>query len=237
MFLHSNPTHFKRHRTLEEAYKAKGWRYHPVLAGVSDSDGTLTFYHNNDAIYQELGFGVIKKHEDSTPVEVPTIRLAKWLNEEILDRKLPLTAYGNYTSVDPKVIMKFDIEGMEYAVIPDLMFSGTLCQTVDYIFGEFHDSDWMNVDFPPHEKTGRGGLHLISTSEKIIFRDNLLKAFNSLRSPECKTVEIHLEDDESYLHDGMPLPDLTTFVTPSVQDLKAAIRMNAIANNPVTTKQ
>ena len=199
-----NPAHFKRHRTLEEAYKAQGWRYHPVLAGVSDSNGTLTFFHNNDAINEEWGFGVNKLDDKSTPVEVPTIRLAKWLNEEILDRKLPLTAYGNYTSVDPKVIMKLDIEGMEYAVIPDLMFSGTLCRTVDYIFGEFHD--WTNVDLPPNEKTGRGGLRLKPRRENILFRDNLLKAFNSLRSPECKTVEFDLKDDESYLHDGVPLP-------------------------------
>jgi hypothetical protein len=33
------------------------------------------------------------------------------------------------TGKGPQVVMKMDIESQEYAVLPDVMFSGTLCKT------------------------------------------------------------------------------------------------------------
>ena len=52
-----NPNHEVRHMKLENVYEEMGWRYHYIQAAASDTDGNLTFYHNNDEGNMEWGFG------------------------------------------------------------------------------------------------------------------------------------------------------------------------------------
>ena len=70
-------------------------RYFPLApVGVSDVDGTMAFYHQGakDAEKEEDAFrcrppiraGAGKKEDG-----IPVVRLAAWLRNEILDRKLP----------------------------------------------------------------------------------------------------------------------------------------------------
>lgn len=46
-------------------------------------------------------------------------------------------------------MIEFDVEGMEFSVLLDLMVSGALCSTVDFVFGReeyklyFNDSKWF----------------------------------------------------------------------------------------------
>jgi FkbM family methyltransferase len=202
-----NPALKDRHRVIENAYKALGWKYIPIHAGVSDQEGSLTFYHQDDANRGELGFSSDPRSgRKTTAVEVPVIRLSSWLREHIHDRLLPKMVYGA-SDIHPKVVMKLDIEIMEYIVLPDLLFSSVLCETVDHIFGEFHNLEkFPPVNLKPNEMTGRGGLQLKDVTEKRQYEVNLLKAFHSLRSGDCKTREFQLLDDESYWADGLPLP-------------------------------
>ena len=118
----------------------------------------------------------------------------------------------------PKVVMKMDVESAEYAVLPDLAYTGVACvslfchlpfpaedlysveltsrasqEVVDFIFGEFHGVDVK------YEDTGLELSHEVS-------RDKLratVEFLNSVR--ECKTTLVE-EDDEAYLHDGVPFP-------------------------------
>ena len=189
-------------------------RYFPLApVGVSDVDGTMAFYHQGakDAEKEEDAFryrppiraGAGKKEDG-----IPVVRLAAWLRNEILDRKLPSKLYGEYgdDSRIPKVVMKIDIEGMEHIVVPDLITSGVLCQTVDYMFMEMHWWEFSMTSNTNITSGLRGGIILQSDTEARDYFHHLLQAFHAPRSGECKTSAIDLLDDESYLHDGVPFP-------------------------------
>ena len=193
-----NPTHKARHEALRESYHRMGWRYHFINAGVGDHNGNMTFFHNRDVGSEEWGFSSTPRKKRSTPEVVPIVRLAEWIENQVKGRLIPNTQEGN-RSLAPTVVMKMDIEGMEYVVLPDLFFSGVACTSIDYIFGEFHS-------FHTETSHARGSLSLNpSSNEQGIFKKQLLKAFHSVR--HCKTTRFDLIDDESYLHDGIPFPE------------------------------
>jgi hypothetical protein len=201
-----NPNHAKRHEALIEAYKAMGWRYHYIPAAVSNEGGNMTFYHNHDEKNEEWGFsdhdlkGGGKAGEE---VVVPKIRLANWLMEEVYHRQLPDKVYGIYDK-GPRVVMKMDIESQEYAVLPDVMFSGSLCKTVHTIFGEYHP--WA-IEYDEDPRTGRGGLSIPRGEGPGKIKD-FVSFFHSFKDCELNTKFVEL-DDESYLHDGVPFPNAT----------------------------
>ena len=201
----SNPKHSSRHQALEEAYKLQGWRYHYIAAAVSNAEGNITFYHNHDERKEEWGFGdhdLKKGGKAGIPVLVPTLRLSDWLMKEVYERQLPTDVYvqGSYAN-GPRVVMKMDIESQEYAVLPDMMFSGSLCRTVNTIFGEYHP--WA-IKYDQDQSTGRGGLTIAKGEGPQKIAD-FVAFFHSFRYCEMNTHFIEL-DDESYLHDGVPLP-------------------------------
>jgi hypothetical protein len=101
------------------------------------------------------------------------------------------------------MIGKMDVEGMEFIMLADLLYSGILCQTVDYLFGEFHH----RVDFKaePDKETKRGGY--IKTKKNTYFLDTLLEGLHSLRNDDCKLKKFDMHDDEAYLTDGAVLPE------------------------------
>ena len=81
-----------------------------------------------------------------------------------------------------------DIEGGEWSVLPDLITSGALCNSVDYWFGEFHHwqhgtANWdYNNDYSPLQK----GISKILSA-----------------SMHCKTKNKFVElDDGAYLLDA-----------------------------------
>jgi hypothetical protein len=197
-----NPEHKQRHLKLQAVYKAMGWKYYPIIAGVSDQAGNLTFYHMNDEAQKEWGFNAIQPQvggEEKDLVTVPVVRLAEFLMDEIRDREMPSTVYGKYPR-GPRVIMKMDIEGMEYVTLPDLVASGALCTTVDFCFGEFHSHDYF---FPMNRTETHGGLYLKNAKQALEFSAELVRVLHSAQN--CKT-EYSTLDDESYLTDGKSFP-------------------------------
>jgi len=160
----------------------------------------MTFYRMNDKGNEEWGFDSVRKKnmrgQAGIPVEVPIIRFSSWIKKEIEGRKLP-----DYTPPDvgagPRVVMKLDVEGMEMSVLPDLLFSGVFCNSFDYVFGESH-YQW---GFYP--MTLRNNVTLLNGRESKLYLDSFHTAIRI--NPHCKT-RFHEHDDESYLHDGMPLP-------------------------------
>lgn len=200
-----NPIHEERHIKLMDEYNKMGWRYHYIQAGASDETGNITFYRNrNDQGIKEVGFSnqdrIWGKRTHGIPVNVATIRLAAWLEDNILGRKMPDKVYGLYNGTGSKIVMKFDIESSEYKVLPDLFFTGILCKIpVDLLFGEIHD--WpINHNADPI--SGRGELHL-SKGMSLKFLRGGVKMFHSFK--DC-TTRIEELDDEAYLQDGMPFP-------------------------------
>lgn len=202
-----NPAHKERHKELEASYAKMGWKYFPQPYAVSDLEGELTFYHQDNGKDNEWGFAAMPsgfKGRENTKEVIPTIRIARWLRENIEGRKIPIP---HSTVKPPTVVMKFDVEGVEYSMMPDLMFSGVLCDTVDYAFGENHFASKYLVEFPPNPETGKGGMNpnIHVGEEADRYWKDLLYAFGSLRNDDCKTTVVRL-DDETYHMDGMPLP-------------------------------
>jgi hypothetical protein len=56
----TNPAHKECRLQLQSTYKAMGWMYHPIFAGVSDQAGNLTFWHLNDTGYKKWGFNAFR---------------------------------------------------------------------------------------------------------------------------------------------------------------------------------
>lgn len=197
--IEANPKHYPKLMANSNAYKSMGWRYEVMIAGASDRDGFMDFMHNQDEGYEEWGFSVKGYSEQSIAERIRTIHLAAWINENINKRRIPSVPHGDYGSRGPKVVMKMDIEGSEYIVLPDLVLSGALCG-IDLVFGEFHghnDADYIPLNFTGHRIS-------IDTTDQAEVARMILKGVIPM-SRNCKTRLVEL-DDESYLHDGVALP-------------------------------
>jgi len=92
--------------------------------------------------------------------------------------------------------MKLDVEGMEVAVLTDLLLSGVYCRVFDYVFGETH----YQFGFYPMTVNN---VSLKNNKEGMAFFAQLQKAMQI--SDLCRA-PFQEEDDEHYLHDGMELP-------------------------------
>ena len=198
-----NPKYLLRHMELEKVYSAMGWRYHAISAGVSNMDGYDTFYHTHAKERGETGFSASGKTnlygDDSEAAVVPIVRLATWIQREIYNRRIP-EPYKRHPK-GPRVVMKFDIEGSEYKVFPDLFMTGVLCNTVHFMFGEFHQTAHHHNLFP---------MNLTSDGQNVLeLKRAWLLAESFVRMVEitehCVT-RIKMVDDESYKEDPVEYP-------------------------------
>jgi hypothetical protein len=105
-----NPTHTARQLELQSAYTAMGWHYHFIQAGVSDTSGSMTFYHvgRGDKLL-ERGFTTNKNKcnctaktggkEKECPEEiVEVVRLSDWIDREVHGRIIPAITTSATTS-------------------------------------------------------------------------------------------------------------------------------------------
>ena len=204
-----NPAHIKRHKELERAYNALGWRYHFIHGGVGDTSSTITFYHIGKGNKKlERGFSMAKERcrKKCIPEEVMVYRLSDWIDNEIHDRIIPEDTDENHSSpiVKPMVIMKMDIEMSEWIVLPDLITSGVLCRDIDTLLIEVHLLQHKN-DYPIHFAQHNWTLGNVEARK---LKEGMFGMVQ--RNPSCKT-ELVQGDDEYYGDDGMPLPTKTTY--------------------------
>lgn len=203
-----NPSQHEKIRARQDAYAAMGWRYHLIPHGVSDENSVIQFYRQGDEKRSEWGFNALQTKnpdKDSVKVEVQVIRLADWLQEHVYNRRLPDKIYGSYQGITdkngqksaPKVVMKMDVEGMEFRVLPDLLYSGVYCRDLDYVFGEIHKSKkWYPMKLPQD-------IAFETREEGIAYMQSFVDAIKV--NPSCKVPFVE-KDDEAYLLDGIPLP-------------------------------
>ena len=203
-----NPKFEQRNLDLQQAYETMGWRYIPIFAGAANSDGNFTFYHSAFGKEPwETGFSATAKKtvygDDAEARIVPIVRLASWIRNEVEGRLLPKP--HSKVGSEPKVIMKLDIEGLEYKVFPDLLTTGALCNNIHFLMGEFHHKRG-NHNYYPMNITEDGTHALKDRLEGRAFADELLHLIGATDS--CMT-RYSLDDDESYLTDPHPLPSPT----------------------------
>lgn len=113
----------------------------------------------------------------------------------------------------PRVLVKMDIEGSEFAVIPQLMMTGRLCRVVDYLSVEWH-ARFAPVRFHVNQQLN------LRTREEAQNVVRLLKAAmaDGGHAGGCLT-NVSEIDDETYVHDGHPLADYTVRPTGGANNL------------------
>merc|ERR1740129_1681286 len=101
----------------------------------------------------------------------------------------------------PTVVMKMDVEYMEWLVVPSLMNSGVLCKSINAVMGEFHyNAESYPITFEDeHHKAWT----LETKDDARTFANQLLDMMR--RDPLCKT-DFVLKDDETHRSDGVPFP-------------------------------
>ena len=183
-----NPRHAERHLKVQRAYASQGWRYVHVPMGVSNESATLSFYRNpsfrhssanNDWSFSAHPIGAQRE----APVLVPTINIGAFLLR-VARRVLPSDQRGREP---PRVLVKMDIESEEFRVLPPLLARPrrVLCHSVDAMTMEWHCA---SPKCKPRVKELLGQLD----ADKA--------------DGECRFKWLEGIDDESYVHDGKPLP-------------------------------
>jgi FkbM family methyltransferase len=197
----ANPQLVPRLKEIESAYNANGWKVKFMAPfAVSDSDeGEVTFHVY--PVYGAVGSSIVDRGhhgKHAQKVTVGTLSLGNFLEKEIFP-------------VSPeKVVMKMDIEGSEYIVLPDLIRREYLCgDLIDEMFIEWHEDKGMRPSGAP-------------TTRQV--EDDLLKQ----KCKSDKTTRNDL-DDETYLFDGKPLPGFKSESAPvkldvSTGDIYAAVQ-------------
>ena len=180
--LEPNPRFAAAHEAIAADYALQGWKvkFLPVAAG--DHEGLLSMRTSaaEDA-YSEWGLSAY--HDaDAEHEMVKQVRLAPLSN---------LIAQINASAPSGIRLMKMDIEGSEYDVMPDLLKKGMLCQnTIDTLTIEWHSPS------PAYHWT----------AEQLVRFHEIENLSNNHLCESSTPTAVQEIDDESYLADGAPLP-------------------------------
>mmetsp|Transcript_21284 Transcript_21284/g.65426 ORF Transcript_21284/g.65426 Transcript_21284/m.65426 type:complete len:332 (-) Transcript_21284:51-1046(-) len=137
-----NPAHRAWLTRQAAAYTMQGWRYVAVFAAVGagvDRNATLTFYRQDNGLKNDWGFSIKNTYGGpaAAKYEVPFVDLSTFLHHHVGRSK---------KSNDQVVLMKCDIEGSEFVVIPQLLKTGA-SRLIDLMTLEVHKF-FCPLDFP-----------------------------------------------------------------------------------------
>jgi FkbM family methyltransferase len=196
----ANPDFTSRLHALEEAYQEKGLRARWFNLAVSDSAGNLTFYREplGEQLSGELASnsstGSALAMRGMLPTTVPTIDFYQFMQDNIVNRQIP------DKSVPATVVMKMDIEGAEFKVLPRLLQQGLMCKG--------HGIDAMTLEWhegrdPVTYAWGHDGISGPGVGPKAI----ALHKQVSSQVGGCQPTDILDIDDEIDAFDQLPLPN------------------------------
>ena len=132
-----NPRHTDMLDVLERRLGAAGFGAMVLRAAVGASEGSLRLQFGvrrsmyNDAGASVLGIG---RYQGHASVVVRQVHLARIMQH--VRRQLPRSA---------NILMKLDVEGSEWVILPDLMGTRAIC-AADRIFIEYHTSDFQRLE-------------------------------------------------------------------------------------------
>lgn len=190
--IEANPHHTRYLDTLNKYFKQKAYPSVIVTEMAAAVRSGKAIFHLDNKSPAEWGASLAKGawqqngNASSTEVEVQLFPLPRFVAEVVRPIVMQIE---QVTGKRPPVVMKLDVEGAEYSLLPAMMLNGALCD-LDVLFLEVHP-ERMRVD---------EGVKLTVPHMKDLF-SQMRKA-----QPQC-TVNIMDLDDESYLHgDKIPLP-------------------------------
>ena len=186
-----NPAHRQRHQELATAYARQGWKYRDFYAAVRggswDSRGKdkLVLNRNDNHANNDWGFSISTIHSEKAhteKVELATIDISQFVIEHV----------ANAATCPKRVLMKMDIKGSEYAVLPYMLVNNAFSY-IDAMTAELHH--WSRGF-----KFIKGSVH-ISQAESAEFSNIFPYLLKAIYNTTFKTV-----DDESFLFDGKKFP-------------------------------
>jgi len=196
-----NPALQPRLHSLEQAYAELGWRLTilPFAAWLADTD--LKFY---DQDYHQFGVdgrapdisadrgSSAVRHNDAVGYHlVKAIDLSAWVAEHVHKRTVPPPKYPD--DPPPAVLMKMDIEGSEFEVLPKMLYTGALCN-ITAGFVEWHG--YIDSAFCEPNCASRQALDvLFARAQEMGCSWKIYGTSNATRYT-----------DEVYGLDGVPLP-------------------------------
>lgn len=190
--IEANPNHTPYLQVLNAYFRRKGHQAVVLTEVAASNQGGHVSFFTDPGSDSEWGAGLVngwwlKQYGPDNEARVPMLDLPTFLTDFIH----PLVLQIQWaTGKRPRVGMKMDVEGEEYAILPGLITSGGLCQ-LDMLYLEPHKKE---------TRTERGKVvgMSIPAMEKTFFR--LRKA-----NPGCRVQYSHL-DDETYLHADTEVP-------------------------------
>jgi hypothetical protein len=170
-----NPAHTERLRALETHYRDRcNYSVHFFTeTAAATQNSAIPFWSDGDVANLEWGASAntpFWMRAQRTKSIVQSIDLAEFL-------------LRNITPFASTIVMKIDIEGGEYQLLPRLVATGALCD-VDLLFLEQHSADWA-----------------ASNAQRDLYHHASALAHSGMAGTGCK-VKMSLLDDESYLHDA-----------------------------------
>lgn len=121
-----NPRHTSRLQALERAYRQRHWDV-TIFTGtaVGTKDGVVYFQSDHDEANNEWGSRVVETQQTPDDIPLPLVGLTdffagkvRWNDEE-----------------EHVIVVKVDVEGMDYGVLAALLTHGELCR-VSYVYVE-----------------------------------------------------------------------------------------------------
>lgn len=186
-----NPAHTDYLATVNTWFARKGYpAFIFTESAVGQAKGKLPFFSDSKATASQHQWGASltryepAQGENSTIHHVDVIDFVAFMTQVV---RPVLLIEERLSGQRPPVVVKVDIEGSEYAIVPGMILSGALCD-VDLAFLEWHGNDTK-----PANSTRMA-------SEQLINVFNELKSF----APHCRT-QLSMVDDESYV-DGVSIP-------------------------------
>lgn len=203
-----NPLHGPGLDELERRYASLGWRATILRAAASTTNGEANFrVHDSVAARKRHDWGASLVQRDlpaqsrgdsrsagaapkrggaigsasTTTTTVATVDIAAWLRREVRGRRLP-KAPPWATTTTGSALMKLDIEGAEYAVVPRLLSSGALC-LFDVVWIEFHGF----LTYP-----------VVGARERLVNRTHAFLEHARATGGPCARTRIEALDDESF---------------------------------------
>lgn len=219
--IEANPAHDARLKELEQRYAALGWRTRFLVstAAARNDNGTAFFldrsgdplahgtewwastvqhrYNSHDALAP--GGHAPSANRSWESVRVRTIDLA-WLVECILQRRLPSRPHGS--AGPPRLLVKMDIEGGEYSLLPLLLARGLICR-LDFLWLEIHDG--QSTEHRELARAAGAPQPLGRGPYSQRFREIFGYIMRAAADTTC-AVEIDTQGDESYGGSNLPLP-------------------------------
>lgn len=185
----ANPSHRDRILQVQKSYQSCGWKVMFYVPGaVGDTDGEVKIFSDNATKAEEWGASMYDWGKKNLSKTVPMYDLSKFVQTRVSRRRIPSSQPGDKPA---HVLMKMDIEGAELKVLPHMLMQGTLCQRhINSMFIEWHERMVPSKDKQKFK----------------LFRQSI-HGITGMDPNNCKPTVVIGVDDESYLHDGKPLPN------------------------------